>query len=146
MKLPRLGLLTQVSGAHLISHLHMMALPALLPVLPREMGVGFVELGIAISVFNVVSALVQAPLGFAVDRIGARRMLCWALLLGSLCFLSLGFFHSYAWLLLAMGLAGVANGVYHPADYALRSAGMPEKAIGRAFSIHTFAGWVRGYS
>ena len=144
MKLPRLGLLPQVSGAHLISHLHMMTLPALLPVLPKQMGVSYVELGLAMSVFNVVSALVQAPLGFAVDRVGARRMLNYGLLLGSLCFLSLGLFHSYAWLLVAMGLAGVANGVYHPADYALLSAGMPEKAIGRAFSIHTFAGFLGG--
>lgn len=144
MKLPRLGLLPQVSGAHLVSHLHMMTIPALLPLLPRQLGVGFVEVGLALSVFNVVSALVQAPLGFAVDRIGARRMLGLGLLVGSLCFLSLSFIHSYVWLVLAMGLAGVANGVYHPSDYALLSAGVPEKSIGRAFSIHTFAGFLGG--
>jgi FSR family fosmidomycin resistance protein-like MFS transporter len=142
MKLPRISLLSQVSGAHLVSHLHIMALPALLPVLPAQFGVGFVELGLALSIFNIVSALVQAPLGFAVDRFGARRMLTFGLLLGSLSFLSLGLMPSYAWLLVAMGLAGFANGIYHPADYALLSSGIDERRMGRAFSIHTFAGYL----
>ncbi len=38
------GLLTQVSIAHLISHLHIMTVPALLPLLPGHMQVSFVEL------------------------------------------------------------------------------------------------------
>jgi MFS family permease len=144
MKLPRISLLSQVSCAHLVSHLHIMALPALLPVLPGQMGVGYVELGLALSIFNVVSALVQAPLGFAVDRFGARRMLTFGLLLGSVSFLSLGLLHSYYWLLVAMGLAGFANGIYHPADYSLLSSGIDERKVGRAFSVHTFAGYAGG--
>ena len=144
MKLPRFTLLSQVSGAHLASHLHIMTLPAMLPLLPDLLGVGFVELGLALSVFNVVSALVQAPLGFAVDRFGARRMLTFGLLLGSLSFLSLSLTSSYAWLLVAMGMAGFANGIHHPADYALLSKGIDETRIGRAFSIHTFAGYLGG--
>ncbi|MFP5405069.1 MAG: MFS transporter [Gammaproteobacteria bacterium] len=142
MKASGIPLLTQVSGAHLVSHLHIMALPALLPLLPSQMGVGFVELGLALSVFNVVSALVQAPMGFVVDRFGARRVLTIGLLFGSFCFLSLGLAHNYLWLVVAMGLAGVANGVYHPADYALLSTGIEPTRIGRAFSIHTFAGYI----
>lgn len=51
------GLLAQVSTAHLVSHLYIMAVPAPLPLLPSTMQVGFVELGIAIGLFNIVSAL-----------------------------------------------------------------------------------------
>ncbi|WP_204314595.1 hypothetical protein, partial [Stenotrophomonas maltophilia] len=47
-----------------------------------------------------------------------------------------------AWLLVAMAAAGLANGVYHPADYALLSAGIDGKRMGRAFSVHTFAGFL----
>jgi MFS transporter, FSR family, fosmidomycin resistance protein len=144
MTLPRISLLSQVSSAHLVSHLHIMALPALLPLLPGQMGVGFVELGLALSIFNVVSALVQAPLGFAVDRFGARRMLTFGLLLGSASFFSLSLLHNYYWLLVAMGLAGFANGIYHPADYSLLSGGIDERKMGRAFSVHTFAGYAGG--
>lgn len=113
------GLLAQVSTAHLVSHLHIMAVPAMLPLLPTAMQVSFVELGIAIGVFNIVSALVQAPLGFLVDRAGARRMLLAALALGSLSFSLLAIFPTYLCLLVAMGLAGLANGVYHPAGAGL---------------------------
>ncbi len=142
--LPKTGRLAQVSAAHLVSHLHIMALPALLPVLLGAWGLSFVELGLALSVFNVVSALVQAPLGFAVDRFGARRLLMAGLLLGSAAFGSLAFSGHYAVLLVAMALAGIANGVYHPADYAMLSAGIDSARMGKAFSVHTFAGFVGG--
>lgn len=121
-----------------------MAIPALLPLLPAKMGVSFVELGIAISVFNVISALVQAPLGFAVDRYGPRLVLLCGLALGSASYLSLAVAPNYLWLLAAMALAGVANGVYHPADYALLSRGIAPGRMGRAFSIHTFSGYLGG--
>src|SRR5690625_1026358 len=119
-----------------------MAVPALLPLLPAMMGVSFIELGIAIAVFNVVSAVVQAPLGFMVDKWGARRMLMAALGVGAGSFALLAIFPTYYCLLFAMGTAGVANGVYHPADYALLSQGTEAKKMGRAFSIHTFAGFL----
>lgn len=142
MKSPGFSLLTRISGVHLVSHLHLLTLPVMLPLLPAQMGVGFVELGLALSVFNVVSALVQAPLGFAVDRFGARQMLTAGLLLGSLSFLSLSMIGGYPWLLVAMGLAGFANGVYHPGDYSLLSSGIEDARMGRAFSVHTFAGYL----
>lgn len=134
--------LWQVAAAHFVSHVHIMAVPALLPLLPEAMNVGFVELGIAIAVFNVVSALVQAPLGFMVDRWGARNMLMAALAMGAMSFGVLAAVPTYWCLLLAMGAAGVANGVYHPADYALLSQGAQPNKMGRAFSIHTFAGFL----
>ncbi len=37
-------------------------------------------------------------------------------------------------------LAGLANTVYHPADYAMLSHHVAPERISRAFSIHTFAG------
>ena len=42
------------------------------------------------------------------------------------------------------GIAGVANTVYHPADYSLLSHHVPPKSIGHAYSIHTFAGFLGG--
>jgi MFS family permease len=48
---------------------------------------------------------------------------------------------SYAWLIAAAVLAGIANCVYHPADYAILNATVSERRMGRAFSVHTFAGF-----
>ena len=135
-------LLTQIAAVHFVSHVHIMLIPALLPVLPGLLGVGFVELGVALAVFNIVSALVQAPLGYAVDHYGARKMLKAGLLLGSLSFVLLAASPGYAVLLVAMAMAGLANGVYHPADYALLANGIEPARLGRSFSIHTFAGFL----
>ncbi len=142
MSIRNVGLLPQVSFVHFVSHLHIMALPALLPILPQFFDIGFIELGFALSVFNIVSALVQAPLGFAVDHYGPKRVLLAGLILGSASFLAVALFPNYACLLIAMGLAGLANGVYHPADYSLLSKGVDPGRIGRAFSIHTFSGFL----
>ena len=38
----------------------------------------------------------------------------------------------------------LANAVYHPADYELLSRGIGEQRIGRAFSLHTFSGYLGG--
>lgn len=142
MTVSQRGLLAQISAAHLVSHFHIMTVPALLPLLPAAMGVSFVDLGIALGVFNIVTALVQAPLGYAVDRFGARNLLMAGLALGSASFAILVVFPTFTVLVLAMALAGIANGVYHPSDYALLSRGVAPERMGRAFSIHTFAGFL----
>jgi len=134
------GLLPQVSMAHLVSHFHIMALPAMFPILPEFLGVGYFELGVALSVFNLVSIFTQAPMGFVVDHYGPRRMLIGGITLGSISFLLVALFPSYLWLLIAMVFAGIANAVYHPANYALLSQGIRASRMGRAFSLHTFAG------
>ncbi|MBV4493341.1 MFS transporter [Pseudomonas oryzicola] len=138
----RIGLLPQVATAHWVSHLHIMALAALFPVLPQLFAVGYVELGLALSIFNIVTALVQAPMGYAVDHYGGRRVLIAGVALGSFSFLLIALFPTYTWLLIAMALAGVANAVYHPADYALLAQGIAPAHMGKAFSVHTFAGFL----
>ncbi|HEY0233642.1 MAG TPA: MFS transporter [Afipia sp.] len=135
-------LLSLVSTAHFVSHVHIMTLPALMPLLAGYFGVSFLQIGAALTIFNIVSLVVQAPMGFLVDRMGAWKLLILALLLGCLSFGSLAVTANYNWLLIAMALAGIANGVYHPADYALLSFAIRHERIARAFSIHTFAGFL----
>lgn len=138
------ALLAQVAAAHFASHFHIMTLPALIPLLPRHLGVSFIEIGLALTAFNLVSLIVQTPLGFLTDRVGARRMLLAALVVGGSSFILLALTHSYALLIAGMMCVGLANGVYHPADYALLSRGIRGDKMGRAFSIHTFAGFLGG--
>jgi len=133
-----------ISAAHWVSHFHLLVLPMLFPFLKAQLGVGYIELGLALTVFAVVSGLTQAPLGYVVDHIGARKILLLGLCLGGLALILLGLHVSYPWLIASAVLLGIANSVYHPADYAILSAHMDEARMGRAFSIHTFAGFLGG--
>ena len=129
-----------VSAAHFVSHYYILLLPPLLPFVRADYGVSYTQLGLALAAFNVVSAVLQTPAGFLADWLGARILLIAGLLFGAAAFMIAGLVDSF-WLLVAMfALAGVGNTAYHPADYALLSHHVPSARIGRAFSIHTFAG------
>ena len=140
----QLRTLAAISIAHWVSHFQMFVLPMLFPFLKAQLGVGYIELGFALTVFAVTSGLTQAPIGYLADHLGARKILLMGLTLGGLALIVLGLHLSYPWLVACAVLLGLANSVYHPANYAILSAHMNEARMGRAFSIHTFAGYVGG--
>jgi MFS family permease len=137
---PHVRVVGTVSAAHFVSHYYILLLAPLLPFVRADYGVSYTEIGLALAAFNVVSAALQTPAGFLVDRLGARILLIAGLMIGAGAFTIAGVIHSF-WMLVAMfALAGVGNTVYHPADYALLSHHVPSDRIGQAFSVHTFAG------
>ena len=54
----------------------------------------------------------------------------------------IGVFPFYGALVGLLAIAGLANSVYHPADYAILSASVSPEKMGRAFSLHTTAGYM----
>lgn len=131
-----------VSAAHFVNHFQNLVMPPLFPLLKARLGIGFVELGFALTIANLMSVAAQLPVGFLVDRVGSRRMLVAGLLVAGAAFVGFGLTLSYPWLLVAMVFLGLSNSVFHPADYAILSAVVPGPRLGRAFSIHTFAGFL----
>ena len=131
-----------VSAAHFVNHFQYLVLPPLFPLLKARLGIGFVELGFALTVANIMAVAAQLPVGFLVDRLGSRRMLVAALAIAGLAFIGFGLAPSYPHLLLMMVFVGLANSVFHPADYAILSAKIAPARLGRAFSVHTFAGFI----
>jgi MFS family permease len=131
-----------VCAAHFVSHFYILVLPPLFPFIREYYGVSYTQLGLALTVFNITTALCQTPAGFLVDRIGPRSVLVSGLVLGAACLAIVGAIPSF-WLMVAMfALLGVANGVYHPADYAILSQLVSNERAGQAFSVHIFAGFL----
>ena len=135
-------LIAAVCGAHMMSHYYMLMLAPLLAFVRADFNVSYTKLALALTVFNVVSGLLQTPVGFLVDRVGARVVLIVGLALSSTAFAIAGIVDSY-WVFIAMyGVAGLGNTVYHPSDYSLLSHHAPSERLSHVFSFHTFAGMV----
>lgn len=134
--------LTIVSAVHLVSHFYWLALVPLLPSLTVLLGASYLELGVAITLMNAVSAATQAPVGFLVDRFGARLFLLTGVATGAAGFLLIALVPTYPALIAGAFLIGLGNCVYHPADYSILSAEMKAERMGRAFAIHTFSGYL----
>ncbi len=133
-----------IAAVHFVSHVHIMLLPPIFGQVREAFGVSYTDIALALTAFNVASALLQTPAGCLVDRIGPRAMLTGGLLVGAIAIGIAALLPGYWTFIIAYGLLGVANTVYHPADYSILSATIDGKRIGKAFSIHTFAGYAGG--
>ena len=131
-----------IALVHFTSHVHIMLLPPLFGQVKEAFGVSYTQLALALTAFNVASALLQTPAGFLVDRIGPRLMLTAGLIVGGIAIVAAATLPGYWFFVIAYGLLGLANTVYHPADYSILSATVDGKRMGKAFSIHTFAGYL----
>ncbi len=134
-----------VALAHACSHFFMLVLPPLFPFLVADYQVSYTELGLVMSIYFMASGVGQPIAGFLVDRYGARVLLFGGLFLYWMSIFALAFLPEFWLFYPVMTLAGIANSVFHPADYTVLSASVPHSYLGRAFSVHTLGGnlgWV----
>ena len=129
-----------ISTGHFMSHYSQLALYPLFPLMHSDFGVGYAALGLIVTILNATGAVAQIPVGFLVDRMGAKRILISGLFIKTLAIGAMALTTSYEALLLLAAIAGLGNSVFHPADYSILMSTINERRIGRAFSIHTAAG------
>jgi MFS transporter, FSR family, fosmidomycin resistance protein len=125
---------------HFLSHFYQLCLPPLFIAWQQAFEVSFAELGLVIAVMSATAALLQTPMGFLVDRYGARPFLVGGTLLMTLSMAAMGFAAAYWQVVVLAVLSGVGNSVFHPADYAILSGSIDATRLGRAFAFHTFTG------
>jgi len=133
-------ILALIGTGHFLSHFYMLCLPPLFLVWRDEFSVTFAELGLAVALMAAVTAALQTPVGFLVDKHGARPFLVGGVLLMALSIAAMAFAPGYWAILLLALLSGVGNSVIHPADYAILGGSIHPSRIGRAFAMHTFTG------
>ena len=129
-----------VCFGHLVSHYYITLLAPLFLFVREDYGVTYTELGLALTAFNVLSTVLQTPTGFLVDRVSARMVIICGLLLGAGAIAVAGLVNSFLVFVAMFAVAGIANTVYHPANYAILSQHVAPARAGRVFSFHTFSG------
>ncbi|UPG72088.1 MFS transporter [Roseomonas gilardii subsp. gilardii] len=134
---PAIGL---ICTGHFLSHFYMLCLAPLFPLWRDEFGVSYATLGLSLALMSGVTAALQTPVGFLVDRHGARSFLVGGTLLMALSISAMGFAPGFWAVLLLALLSGIGNSVIHPADYAILAGSVSGRRMGRAFSLHTFTG------
>ncbi len=136
--------LSLIGVGHFLSHFYILCLPPMLPLFAREFDVGFALLGGALTGYAWIGGILQAPIGVALDKIDARKMLAVGLAVNAAAIGLIGLSENF-WQFAALAVvAGVGNAVFHPVDYAIIAAKVSEKRLGRAYSLHTFSGFFGG--
>ena len=129
-----------IGSGHFLSHFYVLCLPPIFLAWQSAFHVSFAELGLTIMLMSGTTAVLQTPVGFLVDRHGARRFLIGGALLMSLSLACMGLATAF-WQILVLGtLSGIGNSVFHPADYAILSGSVDKDRMGRSFSLHSFSG------
>ena len=131
-----------LSLAHGSSHFFHLILPPLFPWLKTEFALSYAELGLLMSVFFVISCIVQASSGFLVDRIGARPVLFVGVGLLALSAIVLSQSNGYGMLVFGAVIAGCGNGVFHPVDYTLINHKVSVPRLPYAYSAHGVTGYL----
>ncbi|TWG79666.1 sugar phosphate permease [Cupriavidus gilardii J11] len=129
-----------VGLAHGVSHFFHLILAPLFPWIKAEFALSYAELGLLMTVFFAVSAVVQTLSGFVVDRFGARPVLFGGIALLAASAMLLASAPGYVGLLAGAAVAGLGNGVFHPADFTLLNKHVSQPRLGHAFSVHGISG------
>src|SRR6185312_192566 len=129
-----------IGNGHFLSHFYVLCMPPMFLAWQSAFHVSFAELGLTVALMSGTTAILQTPVGFLVDRHGARPYLVGGALVMSLSIAAMGLATSF-WQVLALAtLSGVGNSVIHPADYAILSGSVDKERMGRSFALHTFSG------
>lgn len=131
---------TLIGAGHFLSHFYLLCLPPLFLAWQASFGASFAEVGLTVTLTAAAAAVLQTPVGFLVDRYGARPFLIGGTLMMAVPLAAMSLATAF-WQILVLALvSGIGNSVFHPADYAILSGSVSREKMGRAFALHTFSG------
>ena len=125
-----------IGAGHGMTHAYSAAFYVLLPFLARDLGLSYSQVGLIISLRQLMSTLVNLPAGAMVDTLGKRSLfMSLALAWASLPYLVVGLTSSYAVILLAVGVVGIGSFLWHPAAITALSEMYPTRR-GYGLALH----------
>lgn len=130
-----------ITIGHSLTHWYPATFYLLLPLIGKELGLSYVEIGTILTCQSVAGALFNVPGGIIVDALGSRKSLLLAASLFWVGFpyLLMGVSHVYWMLCVCAALVGMGNNFWHPTAIPLVASRFPHRK-GLAVSLHAMGG------
>jgi len=129
-----------ISLGHALTHWYPATFYLLLPIIGKELGLSYSEIGSVLTCQYAAGAIANIPGGIFVDSVG-RKGLLMALSLFWIGFpyLLMGFSHAYWMVLCCATLVGIGNNLWHPTAIPWLANRFPQRK-GLVTSIHAMGG------
>ena len=132
----KLKTLILISFGHFTGHWYIGVLMLVLPLLKKEFGLSFTEIGLIISIRSLASAFGNTSSGVMVDLVGKRNLILAVSAAGmGLCWFAMGFIQSYFYLLIFIPLATTFSNLWHAPAMSALSEAYPDRK-GFALGMH----------
>lgn len=128
-----------LAGGHALSHAASAAFYLLLPFIARDLGLSFSQVGLLVSIRQVMSMLVNVPAGMLVDLLGRRHLLLAVSLVGAVApYLVVAVTRNFWVMAGCMAVVGAGMFLWHPAAITTLSALAPRRR-GYGLALHEVA-------
>ena len=141
--LARLGAFKDVwliSAGHGLTHWYTATFYLLLPLIGKELGLSYTEIGLIMTIQHVAGAISNLPGGVLVDVVGQKGYLMAASLFWvGVPYAFMAVSHDYWMLLVCVTLVGIGNNIWHPAAIPTLAYRYPQRK-GLVLSFHGMGG------
>ncbi len=129
-----------ITLGHSLTHWYPATFYLLLPLIGRELGLSYSQIGLIMTCQYVAGAVSNVPGGMLVDTVGRKGLLmALSLFWVGVPYLLMGFVHSYWLLLLCVAMVGIGNNLWHPTAIPTLANRFPERK-GFVLSLHGMGG------
>jgi MFS family permease len=129
-----------ISAGHAFTHWYTATFYLLLPLIGKELGLSYTEIGLIMTTQHIVGAISNLPGGMVVDMVGKKGyLMATSLFWVGFPYALMSLTHSYWMLLVCVTLVGIGNNLWHPAAITTLAYRYPERK-GLVISVHGMGG------
>lgn len=129
-----------ISAGHGLTHWYTATFYLLLPLIGRELGLSYTEIGLIMTVQHLAGAISNIPGGFLVDTVGKKGyLMATSLFWVGFPYALMSLTHSFWMLLACVALVGMGNNLWHPAAISTLAHRYPDRK-GLTLSFHGMGG------
>ena len=129
-----------ITIGHALTHWYPATFFLLLPIIGKELGLTYSQIGLIMTCQYVAGAVANVPGGVLVDTVGRKGLLmAVSLFWVGFPYLLMGFSHGYLMLLACVTLVGFGNSLWHPTAIPTLARRFPQRK-GLVLSIHGMGG------